>query len=136
MAADRGAKNLAIVRRYLAAIEARAPEADITAFFAKDVIQEEFPNRLVPNGTRRDLAGLREASARGRKVLRAERYEVQNELAAGDRVALEVIWTGELAVPFGSLPVGGQLRARFGVFIDLRDGKIVAQRNYDCFDPW
>ena len=51
-------------------------------------------------------------------------------------VALEVLWTGTLAVPFGSLAVGDNMRAHFAVFIQLRDGKIVAQRNYDCFDPW
>jgi hypothetical protein len=26
--------------------------------------------------------------------------------------------------------------ARFAVFMDFRDGRIVRQRNYDCFDPW
>lgn len=31
---------------------------------------------------------------------------------------------------------GQVLRARFGVFLDFRDGRIVRQRNYDCFDPW
>ena len=41
----------------------------------------------------------------------------------------------ELKRPVPGLPEGG-MRARFGVFIQLRDGKIAAQRNYDCFDPW
>jgi ketosteroid isomerase-like protein len=31
---------------------------------------------------------------------------------------------------------GGEMRAYFAVFFEFRDGKIVAQRNYDCFDPW
>lgn len=26
--------------------------------------------------------------------------------------------------------------ARFGVFMELRDGKILSQHNYDCFDPF
>ena len=26
--------------------------------------------------------------------------------------------------------------ARFAIFLDFRDGRIVRQRNYDCFDPW
>lgn len=51
-------------------------------------------------------------------------------------MALEVLWTGTLAVPFGSIPAGGTMSAHFAVFLDFRDGKIVAQRNYDCFDPW
>ena len=136
-AADaRGAASLAIVRRYLAAIEARVPEDEVAAFFHEQVIQEEFPNRLVPNGARRDLAALRFASARGRQVIGAERYQIQHALAVGDRVALEVIWTGQLAIPLGSLPAGAEMRAHFAVFIELREGKIIAQRNYDCLDPW
>jgi ketosteroid isomerase-like protein len=51
-------------------------------------------------------------------------------------VVLEVEWTGTLSVPLGSLPAGGQMRARFAVFLDFRDGKIAQQRNYDCFQPW
>jgi ketosteroid isomerase-like protein len=28
------------------------------------------------------------------------------------------------------------MRAHFAVFIELRDGKIAEQRNYDCFEPF
>jgi ketosteroid isomerase-like protein len=66
----------------------------------------------------------------------AQRYEVLNAVASGDRVALEIQWTGTLAVPFESIPAGGQMRARFAVFLEFRQGKIVRQRNYDCFEPW
>jgi len=69
-------------------------------------------------------------------VVESQRYEIRNALANGDRVALEVEWTATLKVPVGKIPAGGQMRAHFGVFIDFRDGKIVGQRNYDCFDPF
>lgn len=55
---------------------------------------------------------------------------------ASDFVALEVLWTGTLAVAFGTIPESGQMRAHFAMFLEFRDGKIVAQRNYDCFEPW
>jgi ketosteroid isomerase-like protein len=128
--------NLEIVRKYLAAIEAGAPHEALAAFFAPDVVQEEFPNRFVPDGARRDLAGLLAASERGRKVIRSQRYEILNALESGSTVALEVHWTGTLAVPVGTLPAGGDMRARFAVFIEVRDGKIFRQRNYDCFEPF
>lgn len=127
---------LALARRYLAAIEAGATGADLAAFFAADVVQEEFPNRLVPQGARRDLAAILDGAERGQKVLRAQRYDIQQALAQDDRVALEVIWTGTLAIPVGSLQAGDEMRARFAVFLQYRDGRIVAQRNYDCFDPF
>jgi ketosteroid isomerase-like protein len=49
---------------------------------------------------------------------------------------LEVIWTGTLAVRIPTLAAGAEMCAHFAVFLDFRDGKIAAQRNYDCFDPW
>jgi len=127
--------NLAIARHYLKAIESGDPERNL-AFFADDVVQEEFPNRFVPNGATRDLAALREAARRGGKVMSAQRFELLNAIAFGDQVAVEVQWTGTLSVPLGSLPIGGEMRARFAIFLWFRDGKIVRQHNYDCFDPW
>ena len=127
--------NLTLARRYLEAIE-KGESGDSLAFFTEDMVQEEFPNRLTPRGARRDLAALKEAAERGRKVITAQRYEVLNAIASGDQVALEVQWTGTLAIPFGSIPAGGEMRARFGVFLEFREGKIARQRNYDCFEPW
>lgn len=127
---------IAFARRYLAALEAGATGDALAAFFTPDVVQEEFPNRLVPTGARRDLGALLDGAVRGQKVMTAQRYELLHAVASGDRVALEVQWTGTLAVPVGALPAGGEMRARFAVFLDLRDGRIAAQRNYDCFDPF
>ena len=128
-------ENLTLARRYLEAIESGEPGESLD-FFAEDVVQEEFPNRLTPQGARRDLAALKEAHERGRKVISAQRYKVLNAIASGDQVALEVQWTGILAIPFESIPVGGEMGARFGVFLEFREGRIVRQRNYDCFEPW
>jgi ketosteroid isomerase-like protein len=63
-------------------------------------------------------------------------YKITHEIAAFDQVALEVEWVGALAVPFGSLPAGGQMKAFFAVFLEFREGKIIRQRNYDCFEAW
>jgi ketosteroid isomerase-like protein len=126
---------LLIAREYLDSI-GREDELGGLRFFADDVVQVEFPNRLLPNGATRDLAALRGAAERGRKVMTAQRFEVLNAIASGDQVAVEALWTGTLAVPLGSIPAGGQMRARFAIFLTYRDGKIVRQHNYDCFDPF
>jgi ketosteroid isomerase-like protein len=128
--------KLALARRYLAALERGVVGDELAAFFAPDVVQEEFPNRLMPNGARRDLAALIEGAERGQTVISAQRFEVTNAIAHGDRVALEVRWTGTLAVPVGSLSDGDEMRARFAVFLEYRDDKIIRQRNYDCYEPW
>jgi ketosteroid isomerase-like protein len=128
------ATNLDRAKAYLQAIERRDPA--MIDCFAPDVVQREFPNRLVPGGATRDLEALREGSRRGQQVLQSERYEIVNALEQGAEVALEVIWTGILAVPIGQLAAGDAMRAHFGVFLTFRDGRIVSQRNYDCFDPF
>lgn len=128
--------QLDFVRRYLAAIEQGATGEALAAFYTPDAVQVEFPNRLVPNGTRRDLAAILDGAVRGQKVLSAQNYEIVSAVESGDCMALELIWTGTLAVPIGSLPAGGTMRAQFAVFIDFRDGRIASQRNYDCFDPF
>ncbi len=125
-----------IAKTYLAALEAGATGDALAAFFTDDVVQEEFPNRLVPAGARRDLAALLDGAVRGQKVMRAQRFELLAAVENGDTVALEVQWTGTVAVALGSLPAGGQMRARFAVFLEFRGDKIARQRNYDCFDAW
>jgi ketosteroid isomerase-like protein len=121
-------------KSYLRAIE--LDELSAEAFFAPDVVQREFPNRLVPSGATRDLAALREASHRGKKAVTQQHYEITNAVEQGDQLALEVEWTAKLNLPVGNLPAGGVLRAHFGVFFRFRDGLIVTQHNYDCFDPF
>lgn len=125
--------HLERAKSYFAAIEANA---ELGPFFSPEIVQHEFPNRLVPNGATRALASLNEARARGLRAVRDERYEIVNSVEQGERLALEVIWTATLLVPVGDLPIGGILRAHFGVFLHYRDELILAQHNYDCFDPF
>ena len=129
------AENLSAARQYIKAIESGAPGGEIAQFFAPEAVLEIFPSRFFPNGSRDDLAGIRAAADRGNKAMTAQKYEVKNELSSGDTVALEMVWTGTLAVPFQSKPAGAEMRAHFAAFLQFKDGKIVAQRNYDCYDP-
>ena len=136
MTAATPADHVALARRYLTALEQGRTGDALAAFFTTDVVQEEFPNRLAPAGAQRDLPALLDAAVRGQQIMHAQRYELLHAVASGDDVVLEVQWTGTLAVPLGELPAGGQLRARFAVFLEFRDGRIRRQRNYDCFEPW
>src|SRR5262245_12699614 len=108
-------------RAYLAAIERstdtqQAEPDGALAFYHPAVQQLEFPNRLAPAGAVRDLSALREAAARGRGVLRRQRYAVRAALVHVSRVALEGLWGGTLDVPVRSLPPGAELRAHLAVF--------------------
>lgn len=128
--------NLGRARRFLEALNRGAGTDELAAWFAPDVVQIEYPNRFVPGGARRDLAALQEASRRGRAVMASQEYEVLDALEDGDRVALRVRWLGRLAAKAGPLEPGSEMRANFALFMTFRDGLIVEQHNYDCFDPW
>jgi ketosteroid isomerase-like protein len=130
------ASNLAVARRYLQAIERGVTGPGLGEFFAPDVVFEVFPNRLQPQGDRQDLKAALEGADRGKKAMASQIYKIMHEMADGDRVAVGVEWVGTLAVPFGSIPAGGQMRALFAVFLEFREGRIARQRKYDCFEPW
>jgi ketosteroid isomerase-like protein len=128
------AENLAIASRYLKAIESGASGDEIARFFAPEVVVEIFPSLFFPQGSRNDLAGIRAGAERGKKVMSGQKYEIKNELASGDKVAVEIEWVGTLAVPFQSIPKGGQMRTHFAMFLQFKNGKVISQRNYDCYE--
>ena len=127
--------NLDTARRYLKAIE----DGDanyVMSVFTSDAVLEQLPNRIYPQGKRGDLKQAQEAFEQGRKILSRQTYEITKEVVTGNLVALEVLWTGTLAISFGTLTAGSQMRCHSAIFLEFREGKISSQRNYDCFDPW
>jgi ketosteroid isomerase-like protein len=128
--------NLAIARRYLEALESGAEGGALAEFFTPDVVQEEFPNRLSPIGAHRELNELLDAARKGKQTLRAQKYDIRNSIVDGDSVALEVFWSGYLAVAVDTLPADSEMRAHLSIWLEFRDGKISRQHNYECFDPW
>jgi len=134
--ASEEAKNLGVIRGYYAAIASGPATVDWGEWFAPDVTQEEFPNRLLPAGTRRDLRGMREAAERGQALLAEQEFELLDIMASGTKVVVEAEWRGRVAHDAGPFRAGTQLRTRFAQVFELRDGKIAAVRNYDCFYPW
>ena len=128
--------NLDTARRYLRAIEQGATGEALAAFFHPEVTQREYPNRLLPTGATRDLRALLAGAERGQTVVASQRYEVRHTVVEGDHVALELDWSATLKVPVGSLPPGGTIRASFAVFLTFRNGLILSQHNYDCFEPF
>ncbi len=125
--------NLQTARLYLKSLE---DGISPTKFFAPDVIMEQLPNRIYPKGLRAGAAEMAVGFEKGKKLLSGQSYEVKRAVENGNIVALEVLWTGRLAVGFGSLQAGSEMRAHSAMFLEFQDGKIISQRNYDCFEPW
>jgi ketosteroid isomerase-like protein len=128
--------NVARVYEYLKAIEARGSYESVAKFYAADVTFREFPNRTVPNGRVSGAGDLRTAYEKGLTLMKSQRYQVQRILESGDEVAVELAWTGVLAIPVMSLPAGSEMKAYVAMFLTFRDGRIREQRNYDCYPPF
>ncbi len=128
--------NAERARQYLAAAVSMESAELVSEFYSPDVVIEEFPNRIAPNGRVRHAADLRAAYDQGRQVLKSQSYSIQNIVEASDQVAIELIWTGALSVSVLNLPADTEMKAFVGMFLTFRDGKIVSQRNYDCYPPF
>jgi ketosteroid isomerase-like protein len=128
--------NVSRVYEYLQAVASMGPYETVADFYTADVTIQEFPNRIAPHGRVGRLSDARAAYERGREILKSQTYRVQRILEAGDELAVELEWTGILAVPVMSLPTGSEMKAFVAMFLTFRDGKIAAQRNYDCYPPF
>ena len=129
--------NVAMVRAYVDAVS-QFDEAAVTALLHPEMRFHELPNRIRPKGGVDDLAammaGLRRAGEG--KVLRRPRYIFGDVIAAGDRVVVEARWEGELAMPIGRLQAGEIMVAHICMVFRLKDGRIIEQRNYDCYEDF
>ena len=130
-------KNLDVVKAYVAAVERFDGEA--AAVFMDEAIRfTELPNRIRPKGGTDDkaalLAGLGRAASR--QVLQEQRYRLVSEMEAGDRVVLEARWEGMLAQPLGRLAAGERMVAHICMLFRVQGGRILEQRNYDCYEDF
>jgi len=128
--------NVSRVHQYLQAVASMGPFEDVAAFYGPDVAIQEFPNRVAPVGRTRRGEDLRTAYEKGRQLLRSQSYTVRRIIEAGDELAVELEWVGVLAISVMDLPAGGEMKAFVAMFLTFRDGKIVSQRNYDCYPPF
>jgi hypothetical protein len=127
--------NLEKARCYLKALE-DGIFSDISAMFAPGMVVEQLPNRIYPKGIRASLSDMAAGFEKGKTLFSSQSYQILNAVENSNLIALEVLWTGRLAVSFGNLPAGGEMRAHSAMFLEFQKGKIVTQRNYDCFEPW
>lgn len=121
-----------IVTAYIQAIESMQPDA-VEPFLHPEMENLEHPNKVTPAGKRYDIAALRAAGERGRAVMASQRYEIRQMIVEGDRAAVQMLWSGTLKVGAGPLPAGHVMRAEICSIIELRDGKVWRQEQYDCF---
>lgn len=114
-----------LVLAYLRAIESHDLDA-VARLVHPDVLVTEHPNKLNPKGATYDAAALKAAGERGAALMASERYEVRTLTVEGDRACVQSLWTG-------TLRDGRTMQAHICSAIELRDGKVWRQEQYDCF---
>jgi hypothetical protein len=124
-----------LVRDLLAAIEGNAPVETIATYWHPDAEQVELPSLMRPNGHRRTLAEMLEGYTAGGALLSRQAYDVLTVVDDGERLAGQLRWTATTAVEAGALPAASNLVAHVAIFYEFRDGLIVRQSSYDCYEP-
>jgi ketosteroid isomerase-like protein len=123
------------LRNLYLAIAGGATGDDLAAFFHPDAEQVEYPSLMRPQGHRRPLSEMVEGSERGLEIIRDQHYDVHTVIAAGDEVAVELTWTATVAADLGTLAAGTPLVAHVAAFYVFRDGLVLRQSSYDCYEP-
>jgi hypothetical protein len=126
--------NVARARQYLKGLECGPSGDELAKFFAPEIVLEIFPGKFFPNGSRDDYLDFCRGRAR-QKVMTSQKYEIRNEVASGDKVALEIDWMGTLACLFKPYQKEAKCGPTSLHSSNSRTAKWFPQGNYDCYQP-
>jgi len=124
-----------VLNNLYSAISAGATGGGLAVFWHPDAEQVEYPSLMRPNGHRRSLADMIEGSFLGAKIIREQQYDVHTVIEDGDEVAVQLTWTATVASDLGTITAGTPLVAHVAAFYVFRDGLILRQSSYDCYEP-
>jgi ketosteroid isomerase-like protein len=127
--------NERLIRDLLQTITDNEPAEVLSAYWHPEGEQVELPSLMRPDGHTRKLAEMLEAYRAGAGFLLWQQYDIDNVVDDGEQVAVQLRWTATTAVDAGALPAGTELVAHVAIFYQFRDGKILRQSSYDCYEP-
>ena len=125
------------IDRYIALLSEPSPDLDaIGDLLHPEVVFVEHPNLVSPRGHVRDRAAMLDGVRRGADLLTSQQFEVlERQPLPDDRHVIRLSWRGEVGVKVGAWTVGTVLEAQIAMFVELRQGRIWRQENYDCYLP-
>jgi hypothetical protein len=128
------------IKTYLAFIQNLVTYVTDKEAYAHIVHQEvtyfEYPNLINRKGQVRGAEKGFEGVAMGKKILAEQQYRFVSIIEIDNKLFVEGVWTGTMAIDAGPLAKGQQLKAYLCMIVEFRDGKIYSQRNYDCYVPF
>jgi ketosteroid isomerase-like protein len=124
-----------VVRRYLETVFGSGTRDELDALLHPEMRFVEHPNLVNPRGTDRDRRTMLETFELGRALLASQSFEIEELVVRDADVVVRGIWTGTVGAATGGLPAGAELRAHIAMFVEVEDGLVRRQTNYDCYDP-
>ena len=107
----------------------------LRAHFYPDAEQVEYPSLMRPAGHTRGLDGILAGAELAAGMVTDQRIEVRSVVDDGERLAAQVTWSATAAVDLGTVPAGTRLVAHVAAFYEFRDGLVLRQSSYDCYEP-
>jgi ketosteroid isomerase-like protein len=126
----------ALVIELMQALESGVHGEQLRRFFHDDAEQIEYPSLVDPRVGRRGLDGMIAASELGAGMLTFQRYDVRRWIESEETVVCQAEWHAELAKDAGPLREGQRLHTHSILIFTFRDGKIIRQEAYDCYEPF
>src|SRR5205085_2323513 len=117
------------------AIAAGVTGETLARFWHPEAEQVEYPSVMRPEGHRRSLEEMLTGAELGTRVIRDQSFEVHTVVEQGDETAVQLTWTATVAADLGPLKAGTRLKAHVAAFYVFRDGLILRQSSYDCYEP-
>lgn len=117
------------------AVSVGATGPALARFWHPEAEQVEHPSLLRPAGHRRDLSEMTAAAELGQRIIRDQHFEVLSVLEQGDHVAVQLTWTAVVATDLAEVRAGTRLVAHVAAFYEFRDGLVLRQTSYDCYEP-
>ena len=107
----------------------------LRGYFHPDAEQVEYPSLMRPTGHRRGLDGILDGARLASTVVRDQRFDVVRVVEQGDQLAVQATWSATTTTDLGEVPAGTPLVAHVGAFYEMRDGLVLRQSSYDCYEP-
>lgn len=125
------------IERYLKLIESFESRSQFfEPLLHPDFIQVELPNLLNKKGQTSKRSEIFDRLESSKKILVKQSFKIESYIEKGDRAAAEAVWEGTMAIDLGSLKKGQTLKAFFCMVFEFKEGKIIKQKNYDCFEAF
>ena len=108
---------------------------DLQSFLHAEITWQEMPNRFAPAGRTSGYNEILATWKKGREFLPRQKYIVRRLIVSGETAVLEFSWQGVTSKPLAGLPAGTELSGQIASILQFRDGKLISQTDYPCYDP-